>query len=64
MSRRTVTVLGSGSWGTALATLFVAIMFTTFLLGYFYLRLDAPSWPPASPATRSWRAGSTWRSLR
>jgi cytochrome c oxidase subunit I+III len=33
-------------WATALAALFVGIAFTSFLLGYFYLRLDAPSWPP------------------
>ncbi len=35
------------SWGTALVILFLAIMCTSFLLGYFYLRLDAPAWPPA-----------------
>ncbi|WP_370328068.1 cbb3-type cytochrome c oxidase subunit I [Euzebya sp.] len=34
------------SWGTAVAALFVGIAFTSFLLGYFYLRLDAPAWPP------------------
>ena len=35
------------SWGTGLLGLFVGIAFTAMALGYFYLRLDAPSWPPA-----------------
>jgi cytochrome c oxidase subunit I+III len=34
-------------WGTALASLFVAIAFGALLLSYFYLRLENPQWPPS-----------------
>ncbi len=34
-------------WGMALVILFVAIAFGSFLLAYFYLRLENPQWPPA-----------------
>ncbi|NND73641.1 MAG: cytochrome c oxidase subunit I [Ilumatobacter sp.] len=50
-----VPVRASGSlvvarWGMALAILFVSIAFGSFLLSYFYLRLENPVWPPAGVA--------------
>jgi cytochrome c oxidase subunit I+III len=33
-------------WAMGLAILFFSIMFGTFLLSYFYLRLENPVWPP------------------
>ena len=33
-------------WGMGLVVLFLAIAFTSLLLGYFYLRLDNAVWPP------------------
>ena len=41
------------TWGTAMMTLFVGIAFATFLLSYFYLRLENPQWPPAGIADPS-----------
>jgi cytochrome c oxidase subunit I+III len=38
------------TWGMALAILFIGIMFASFLLSYFYLRLENPAWPPAGIA--------------
>ena len=34
------------AWGMGVAILFLAIMFASFLLSYFYLRLSNPQWPP------------------
>jgi cytochrome c oxidase subunit I+III len=34
------------AWGMGLMILFVAIAFASLLLGYFYLRLENPQWPP------------------
>ncbi len=47
-----VPVRASGSlvvarWGMALAILFLSIAFGSFVLSYFYLRLENPVWPPA-----------------
>jgi cytochrome c oxidase subunit I+III len=33
-------------WGTGIALLFLAIAFSSFLLAYFYLRIENPVWPP------------------
>ncbi|HEU5084964.1 MAG TPA: cytochrome c oxidase subunit I [Acidimicrobiales bacterium] len=33
-------------WGMGLAILFASIFFGSLLLGYFYLRLENPVWPP------------------
>jgi cytochrome c oxidase subunit I+III len=33
-------------WAMGVAILFVSIMLATFLLSYFYLRLENPRWPP------------------
>ena len=46
-----VQVRASGSlviprWGMGLAILFTSIAFGSFLLSYFYLRLENPVWPP------------------
>jgi cytochrome c oxidase subunit I+III len=46
-----VPVRASGSiviaqWATGLAVLFLAIALGSFLLAYFYLRLENPTWPP------------------
>ncbi len=54
-----VAVNASGSvvvaaWGMALAILFVAIAFSSFLLAYFYLRLENPTWPPAGAPAPAW----------
>jgi cytochrome c oxidase subunit I+III len=38
------------AWGMGLAILFVAIAFGALLLGYFYLRLENPQWPPRGVA--------------
>ena len=38
------------AWGMGLAMLFVAIAFGALLLGYFYLRLENPQWPPRGVA--------------
>jgi cytochrome c oxidase subunit I+III len=35
-------------WGTGLAILFLTIAFGSFLLGYFYLRVDNEHWPPVA----------------
>ena len=35
------------SWGMGIAILFASIMLSTFLLSYFYLRLENPEWPPS-----------------
>ncbi len=35
-----------GRWGMGLAILFVTVAFGSFLLSYFYLRLENTSWPP------------------
>ncbi len=35
------------AWGMGLAILFVTIAFSAFLLSYFYLRLENPTWPPS-----------------
>jgi cytochrome c oxidase subunit I+III len=35
------------AWGVGLAILFVGIAFSSLLLGYFYLRLENPAWPPS-----------------
>jgi cytochrome c oxidase subunit I+III len=50
-----VPVHGGGSvvvsrWGIGLSMLFLGIALGALLLGYFYLRLDAPTWPPAALA--------------
>ena len=37
-------------WGMGLAILFFAIAFGSFLLSYFYLRLENPRWPPRGVA--------------
>ncbi|MDQ3963340.1 MAG: cytochrome c oxidase subunit I [Actinomycetota bacterium] len=37
-------------WGMGLGILFIAIAFSAFLLSYFYLRIDAASWPPSGIA--------------
>ena len=47
-----VPVRASGSlivarWGMGIAILFLSIAFSSFLLSYFYLRLENPVWPPA-----------------
>jgi heme/copper-type cytochrome/quinol oxidase subunit 3 len=34
-------------WGMGLAILFTAIAFGSFLLSYFYLRIENAAWPPA-----------------
>ena len=34
-------------WGMGLAILFTSIAFGSFVLSYFYLRLENPVWPPA-----------------
>jgi cytochrome c oxidase subunit I+III len=34
------------AWGMGLMILFVSIAFASLLLGYFYLRLENPEWPP------------------
>src|SRR5690606_3395591 len=34
-------------WGTGLVILFASIAFVSILLGYFYLRLENDTWPPA-----------------
>ena len=34
------------AWGMGLMILFVGIAFASLLLGYFYLRLENPEWPP------------------
>jgi cytochrome c oxidase subunit I+III len=44
------------SWGMALGILFAAIAFATFMLSYFYLRLENPVWPPPGFAM----PGFTW----
>ena len=44
------------SWGMALGILFAAIAFATFVLSYFYLRLENPVWPPPDFAM----PGFTW----
>ena len=46
-----VPVRGSGSlivprWGTGISILFGAIAFSSFVLAYFYLRIENPVWPP------------------
>src|SRR5690606_33558133 len=46
-----VPVRASGSlvvarWGTAIAGMFGTIVFGSFALGYFYLRLENDEWPP------------------
>jgi cytochrome c oxidase subunit I+III len=41
------------TWGMGLAILFVAIAFGALLLGYFYLRLQNPQWPPSGVAEPS-----------
>ena len=41
------------TWGMGLAILFVAIAFGSLLLGYFYLRLENPQWPPSGVAEPS-----------
>ncbi|MDQ3781728.1 MAG: cbb3-type cytochrome c oxidase subunit I, partial [Actinomycetota bacterium] len=33
-------------WGTGLVILFLLIAFGSFLLAYFYLRIENPQWPP------------------
>jgi cytochrome c oxidase subunit I+III len=38
--------LAVAKWGMGLVVLFVAIALASFLLSYFYLRLENPSWPP------------------
>jgi cytochrome c oxidase subunit I+III len=47
-----VPVRASGSlivarWGMGIAILFLSIAFSSFLLSYFYLRIENPVWPPA-----------------
>ncbi|MGI9018317.1 MAG: cbb3-type cytochrome c oxidase subunit I [Euzebya sp.] len=51
------------AWGTGLATLIIAIMFTSFLLGYFYLRLDTAAWPPAGVPSPNWVVALTTSAL-
>ncbi len=51
-----VRVGGSSSidrWGMGLALLFAAVAFATFVLAYFYLRLENPVWPPIGVASPS-----------
>lgn len=38
--------LAVARWGMGLIVLFVSVAFTSFLLAYFYLRLENPVWPP------------------
>ncbi len=38
--------LALARWGTGLLILFLGIAFTSFLLAYFYLRLENLDWPP------------------
>ncbi len=38
------------AWAVGLALLVVAIAFATFLLAYFYLRVESPVWPPPGVA--------------
>jgi len=40
-------------WGMGLAILFASIFFGSLLLGYFYLRLENPVWPPEGVAEPS-----------
>ena len=44
-------------WGMGLVILFLSIMFGSFLLSYFYLRLENDIWPPAgADSPRMWLA--------
>jgi cytochrome c oxidase subunit I+III len=49
------------SWGMGVGILFLSIMLGTFVLTYFYLRLENPQWPPPSFAEPNvlWAIAST-----
>ena len=44
-------------WGMGLGLLFAAVVFSSFLLSYFYLRLENPIWPPPGVARPSLATG-------